>query len=46
MAAAVPFKRLGEPEEVGAAVAFLYSPSAAYINDVHLPVDNGRTGCI
>lgn len=46
MAAAVPLKRLGEPEEVGAAVAFLCSPSAAYINGVNLPVDGGRTGCL
>jgi 3-oxoacyl-[acyl-carrier protein] reductase len=46
MAAAVPLKRLGDPEEVGAAVAFLASPAAAYINGVNLPVDGGRTGCL
>jgi 3-oxoacyl-[acyl-carrier protein] reductase len=39
-------RRLGDPEEVGAAVAFLASPAAAYINGVNLPVDGGRTGCL
>jgi 3-oxoacyl-[acyl-carrier protein] reductase len=46
MAAAVPLKRLGEPEEVGQAVAFLASPAAAYISGINLPVDGGRTGCL
>ncbi|MEJ7682458.1 MAG: SDR family oxidoreductase [Segetibacter sp.] len=41
---AIPAKRIGEPEEFGAAVAFLCSPAAAYINGVNLPVDGGRTG--
>lgn len=39
----IPMKRIGEPEEVGAAVAFLASPAAAYINGINLPVDGGRT---
>ncbi len=43
MADAVPAKRVGKPEEVGAAIAFLCSPSAAYINGINLPVDGGRT---
>jgi 3-oxoacyl-[acyl-carrier protein] reductase len=42
----IPAQRLGEPEEFGAAVAFLCSPAAAYINGVNLPVDGGRTGTL
>ena len=42
--AAIPTGRLGKPFEFGAAVAFLCSPSAAYINGINLPVDGGRTG--
>lgn len=40
---AVPLRRLGRPEEVAAAIAFLASPDAAYINGVGLPVDGGTT---
>lgn len=40
----VPMKRVGEPEEVAAAIAFLASPAASYINGINLPVDGGRTG--
>lgn len=39
----VPMKRFASPDEIGAAVAFLASPAAAYINGVNLPVDGGRT---
>lgn len=39
----VPLGRVGRPEEIGAAIAFLASPAAAYINGVNLPVDGGRT---
>lgn len=42
--ALIPAGRLGEPEEFAAAVAFLCSPAAAYINGINLPVDGGRTG--
>lgn len=42
----IPAKRIGKPEEFGAAVAFLCSPAAAYINGINLPVDGGRTGCL
>ena len=38
----IPAGRFGEAHEFGAAVAFLCSPAAAYINGVNLPVDGGR----
>ena len=41
-ASQIPARRLGEPEELAAAVAFLCSPAAAYINGINLPVDGGR----
>jgi len=44
--AAIPAKRVGEPEEFGAAVAFLCTPAASYINGINLPVDGGRTGTL
>jgi len=37
----VPAARLGRPEEMGAAAAFLCSEQAAYITGVALPVDGG-----
>lgn len=39
----VPMRRFAEPAEVAAAVAFLATPVAGYINGVNLPVDGGRT---
>lgn len=42
--AAIPAGRFGTPNELGAAIAFLASPAAAYINGINLPVDGGRTG--
>ena len=44
--AEIPAGRIGEPGEFGAAVAFLCSPAAAYINGINLPVDGGRLGCL
>ena len=46
MADSIPAGRLGEPAEFGAAVAFLCSPAASYINGINLPVDGGRTGTL
>lgn len=43
MGAESPMKRIAEPEEVGAAIAFLASPAAGYINGINVPVDGGRT---
>ena len=36
-----PLGRIGEPEEVGAAIAFLCLPAASYLTGVCLPVDGG-----
>jgi len=46
MASETPAQRVGLPEEIGNAVAFLASPAAAYINGINLPVDGGRTGSL
>ncbi len=42
----IPAGRFGQAHEVAAAVAFLASPAAAYVNGINLPVDGGRTGCL
>lgn len=42
----IPAGRFGKPEELGAAIAFLASPAAGYINGINLPVDGGRTGSL
>ena len=42
----IPAARICEPHEVAAAVAFLASPAAGYINGINVPVDGGRTGSL
>ena len=42
----IPAHRFADASEVAAAVAFLASPSAGYINGINMPVDGGRTGCL
>jgi 3-oxoacyl-[acyl-carrier protein] reductase len=46
MLSEIPAGRFGNPEDIAAAVSFLCSPSAAYINGVNLPVDGGKTGSL
>src|SRR5579883_1605114 len=41
--ASIPMKRFGEPEEIGAAVAFLLSEAASYITGQTLYVDGGAS---
>jgi NAD(P)-dependent dehydrogenase (short-subunit alcohol dehydrogenase family) len=38
-----PMGRAGQPEEVAAAICFLLSPAAAYVNGVLIPVDGAAT---
>jgi 3-oxoacyl-[acyl-carrier protein] reductase len=42
MLATVPVGRFAKPAEIAAAIAFLASPAAAYINGINVPVDGGR----
>lgn len=46
MIAEIPAGRISTAEEVAAAVAFLATPAAAYINGINVPVDGGRTGSL
>jgi 3-oxoacyl-[acyl-carrier protein] reductase len=46
MIAEIPAGRICDPHEVAAAVAFLATPAAAYINGINVPVDGGRTGSL
>jgi 3-oxoacyl-[acyl-carrier protein] reductase len=45
-ASEVPAARIGTANEVAAAIAFLASPAASYINGINIPVDGGRTGSL
>lgn len=42
----IPMKKIGTPEEFGAAVAFLCTPAASYITGINLPVDGGKLACL
>lgn len=46
MLAEIPAGRFATAQEVAAAVAFLATPSASYINGINLPVDGGRLSCL
>jgi NAD(P)-dependent dehydrogenase (short-subunit alcohol dehydrogenase family) len=41
--AKMPIKRLGDPREIAAAIAFLASPAASLITGANLVVDGGYT---
>lgn len=43
MLATIPAGRIAEAHEVAAAIAFLASPAASYINGINVPVDGGKT---
>jgi 3-oxoacyl-[acyl-carrier protein] reductase len=46
MAASIPTKRIGAPEDLGNVAAFLASDLAAYVNGVNIPVDGGLLGSL
>lgn len=41
VASAIPLRRIAQPSDVAATVAFLASPEAAYLTGVSIPVDGG-----
>jgi NAD(P)-dependent dehydrogenase (short-subunit alcohol dehydrogenase family) len=42
MSAGIPLGRVGQPEEIAATVAFLFSRDAAYINGATIQIDGGK----
>ncbi|MCA6078143.1 SDR family oxidoreductase [Fulvivirga sedimenti] len=42
----IPARRFADAREIAAAVAFLASREAGYINGINLPVDGGRLTCL
>lgn len=46
MVSEIPAGRISSAAEVAAAVAFLATPAAGYINGINVPVDGGRTGAL
>jgi glucose 1-dehydrogenase len=42
----IPLRRLGKPEDIANAIAFLMSPEGAYISGVNLIVDGGMSQCL
>ena len=44
MEQSTPLKRIGDPEDIAAAVLYLSSPAAAYVTGKVLPVDGGLNG--
>ena len=43
MESSIPSKRFANPRETAAAIVFLASEQAEYINGISLPVDGGKT---
>ena len=41
-----PMRRIGIPEDIASAVAFLASPQAGFITGVTLPIDGGRSAAL
>ena len=41
-----PMRRIGAPEDIAGAVAFLASPQASFITGVALPIDGGRSAAL
>lgn len=42
----IPARRFASPDEIAAAVGFLASPAAGFVNGINLPVDGGHSQCL